>query len=108
MAKDQTERDTKVTDALDEYLLKTLEELWQIVADQSHPDHKRYKMDALRLLLKHTAPIRKEPGPPPPPPVIEEKSDISVQIANLFHGNSLENKTVETIAIEHKKKKDNE
>lgn len=95
MANDKSTASQKVTDALDDYLLKTLEELWTIVSDPKHPDHRRFKLDALKLLLRHTAPMRKEIQP-----VVEQNNDISVQIANLFHGNSIEDKSKKPDIIE--------
>lgn len=84
MSKEKSAASDLVTAALDDYLLKALEELWTVVKDPKHPEHKRHYFESLKLILRHTAPIRKETQP------VQENNDISVQIANLFHGNSLE------------------
>lgn len=86
MSKDKSVANDAVTAALDDYLLKALEELWSVVKDPKHPEHKRHYFESLKLILRHTAPIRKESQP------VQENNDISVQIANLFHGNSIDHK----------------
>ena len=91
MPKEKNAAAEEVTAALDDYLLKALEELWEVVKNPKHPEHKRHYFESLKLILRHTAPIRKEYQPPPPPEVIPQ-NDISVQIENLFHNNSIEQK----------------
>lgn len=92
MSKDKNAAGEEITAALDDYLLKALEELWAVVKDPKHPEHKRHYFESLKLILRHTAPIRKEYQPPPPPPEVIPQNDISVQIENLFHSNSIEQK----------------
>lgn len=110
MAKEKSVVGEEVTAALNDYLLKALGELWDVVSNPKHPEHKRRYFESLSLILRHTAPLRKETVPMPDPPVpvanTTNNNDISVQIANLFHGNSLEDQTNKPIEIEHKIKEE--
>lgn len=85
MANGKSTVDQEVTEKLDEYLIWALEEMKTIARDPNHPEHKRHCFEAIKMILKHTAPIRKEQTQP--------ESDITLQIGALFHGNSLEDKT---------------
>jgi hypothetical protein len=73
----------EVTEKLNWYMFEALEELRLIAKDKKHPSHLRHGFAALQAILKHTAPIRKDAVPP-------KDGDVNVQIANLFHGDSLD------------------
>mgnify|MGYP000555746690 CR=1 FL=1 len=74
--------DKSVSDKLDEHLLEALDELKKIVTDARHPEHKRHYFEALRLIMRHCAPVRKEMGPPDP--------GLTLQIGALFPGTQSE------------------
>lgn len=98
----QTSVDPEVIKKLDEHLLRVLDQLWIVATDQRHPDHKRLGFEAMKLILRHVAPVRKEiviPPPPPPPappaPPAAPVNDMALMIGALFKGDSTEKKPID-------------
>lgn len=72
-------------DIMDEYAVKGIHLLWRIVTDPDHEWHKRFGFEALRVIMLHCVPKRRE---------IAAKGDIGVGLSlpDLFKQDTLSKK----------------
>tara|TARA_Y100000385_G_scaffold285185_1_gene344637 strand:- start:930 stop:1289 length:360 start_codon:yes stop_codon:yes gene_type:complete len=75
-------RPKEVSEALDNYTVEGLSLLWTIATDEDHEWHKRFGFDALKAIVNHATPKRKEVTG-------SEGGPIDLSLPGLFHGNSL-------------------
>jgi len=75
-------RPKEVSEALDNYTVEGLSLLWKIATDENHEWHKRFGFDALKAIVSHATPKRKEVTG-------NEGGPLDISLPGLFHGNSL-------------------
>ncbi len=75
-------RPKELTEALDGYTLEGMALLWRVANDPEHEWHKKFGFDALKNLVQHCSPKRKEISG-------GEGGPVEISLANLFYGDSL-------------------
>ena len=75
-------RPKELTEALDGYTLEGMALLWKVANDPEHEWHKKFGFDALKNLVGHCAPKRKEISG-------GEGGPVEISLANMFYGNSI-------------------
>lgn len=75
-------RPKELTEALDGYTLEGMALLWKVANDPEHEWHKKFGFDALKNLVAHCAPKRKEISG-------GEGGPVEISLANMFYGDSL-------------------
>jgi hypothetical protein len=68
---------------MDEYAVRGIHVLWDIITNPDHEWHRRFGFEALKILIQHTLPKRKELAS-------QVEQNVEVNLASLFHSNNLE------------------
>lgn len=68
---------------MDEYAVRGIHVLWDIITDPDHEWHRRFGFEALKILIQHTLPKRKELAG-------QVEQNVEVNLSSLFHSNNLE------------------
>lgn len=72
----------ELTKELDEYAGMSIGLAWEIASNPDHPMHLRFGFEALKLVVQHTAPKRKEITG-------EGGGPIEMSLSSLFYKNSI-------------------
>ncbi len=75
-------RPKEISEALDGYTLEGLALLWKVANDGEHEWHKKFGFDALKNLVAHCAPKRKEVSG-------SEGGPVEISLTSMFHSDSL-------------------
>lgn len=81
-------RPRELRDAMDHYSVEGLTLMWEIATDPQHEWHKKFGFDALKHLVSHCAPKRKEITG-------GEGGPVTLSLPNLFYGDSLPKEELE-------------
>lgn len=68
---------------MDEYAVRGIHVLWEVITDPDHEWHRRFGFEALKVLIQHTLPKRKELAG-------QVDQNVEVNLSSLFHNNNLE------------------
>lgn len=68
---------------MDEYAVRGMHLLWDIIADENHEWHRRFGFEALKILIQHTLPKRRDLTG-------QVEQNVDVNLASLFHNNNIE------------------
>jgi hypothetical protein len=74
---------SEMRSVMDEYAVRGIHVLWEIITNPDHEWHRRFGFEALKVLIQHTLPKRKELAG-------QVDQNVEVNLASLFHGNNLE------------------
>ena len=68
---------------MDEYAVRGIHVPWEVITDPDHEWHRRFGFEALKVLIQHTLPKRKELAG-------QVDQNVEVNLSSLFHNNNLE------------------